>query len=179
MKKDNLRFICFVGLFSSLGLVFDLLSKLIGFDPWGAGGGISIAMVPIFFMAYLYGLKGGLATGFVVGSIQIIWGEPAGIFGALLDYVLPYTSIGLAGLFVNKIKDLNKSKKYLIFSLLMLFVCIIRIMWHTLSGIILYETAFWASLVYNAPYVLISVVICIPITIIIIDRFDLLLKNYF
>ena len=159
------------------GLVFDLLAKLIGFDPWQAGGSISIAMVPIFIMSYYYGALGGICTGFIIGSVQMVWGNPAGIIGVILDYVLPYTSIGLAGLFINKKYNNTKLVKYILFTLSIIIVGVLRIFWHTLSGVVLYETAWWASLVYNAPYVLISILISAVLTILIIDRLDNLPKK--
>lgn len=171
--KINGKFIANVGIFSALGLVFDLLAKVIGIDPWSAGGSISIAMVPIFIMAYYYGVLGGLACGFIVGAVQMLWGSPEGFLGAMLDYVLPYTCVGLAGLFIYRGKKTNScATKYLFFVLSMIVAGLLRVFFHTLSGVLLYKATWWASLVYNAPYVLISIGLSAILTSILIDRLD-------
>ena len=171
--KINGRFIANVGIFSALGLVFDLLAKVIGIDPWSAGGSISIAMVPIFIMAYYYGVVGGLSCGFIIGTVQLLWGSPAGFLGAMLDYVLPYTCVGLAGLFIHRGKKTSSNvTKYVFFAISMIVAGLLRVFWHTLSGVVLYEATWWASFVYNAPYVLISIAICAVLTSVLIDRLD-------
>jgi len=172
MKKINGKFVANVGIFSALGLVLDFVAGLIPFDPWGAGGSISIAMVPIFLMAYYYGGLGGLCTGFIIGTIQMLWGKPYGVIGAMLDYVLPYTSIGLAGFFIAKGSKKTKTIQIVSFAIAMILSGLIRIFWHTLSGVVLYEATWWASFVYNAPYVLISIVISAILTILLIGRLN-------
>lgn len=175
MKKTKIngRFIANVGIFSALGLVFDLLAKVIGIDPWSAGGSISIAMVPIFIMAYYYGVVGGLSCGFIIGAVQLLWGSPAGFLGAMLDYVLPYTCVGLAGLLIYRGKKTSSNTvKYVFFIISMICAGLLRVFFHTLSGVVLYEATWWASFVYNAPYVLISIAICAVLTSVLIDRLD-------
>ena len=169
--KKNVRFVAFVGIFSAIGLVLDYVSGFIP-DFWGAGGSISIAMVPIILMAYFYGPLGGLLTGLIIGSVQMIWGSPSGVLGAMLDYVIPYTVIGLSGVIINKKTEMKKDEKFVLFGVSIYVVGLIRVMSHTLSGVILYEATFWASFIYNAPYVLVSIGLCIALSIVLISRFD-------
>ena len=171
MKRKNVKFVAYVGIFSAIGLVFDLLAGLIP-DFWSAGGSISLAMLPIILMAYYYGVKGGLLTGLVIGSIQLFWGKPFGLPGALLDYVIPYTIIGLCGLFINKTYNQPKKKKILLFGISILAVGLMRVAIHTISGVLLYKATLWASFVYNAPYVLVSIGLCLVLSLILVDRLD-------
>lgn len=80
--------------------------------PWG--GSITVlSMLPIVVYSIKYGVKWGLAASFVFSLTQFIQGITDGLFGwglsttmliacILLDYILAYTSIGIAGIFRKK-----------------------------------------------------------------------------
>nr|WP_326183909.1 energy-coupled thiamine transporter ThiT [uncultured Oscillibacter sp.] len=65
------------------------------------GGSITPAMFPILFFAVRRGWRSGLMAGFVFGPLQLIfdgayaWGWQS----MLLDYLVAFTPLGLAGLF--------------------------------------------------------------------------------
>ena len=68
------------------------------------GGSITPAMFPIIFFAVRWGLGSGLLAGFLFGLLQLMfdgayaWGWQS----MLLDYLIAFTPLGLAGLFKNK-----------------------------------------------------------------------------
>ena len=64
MKNKELRFIAEIGIFTALGLVLDYAAGWYSNFIFPSGGSISIAMVPIFIIAFRWGLKGGLTVGF-------------------------------------------------------------------------------------------------------------------
>lgn len=65
------------------------------------GGSLTPAMFPIVLFALRWGLGRGLAAGFVFGLLQLVfdgayaWGWQS----MVLDYLLAFTPLGLAGLF--------------------------------------------------------------------------------
>ena len=65
------------------------------------GGSLTPAMFPILLYALRWGLPQGLTAGFVFGLLQLIfdgayaWGWQS----MVLDYLLAFTPLGLAGLF--------------------------------------------------------------------------------
>lgn len=78
------------------------------------GGSITAcSMLPVMFFAYKCGTKWGLAAGFTHSVLQLLFGMSAlkGISGGavvgsiLLDYILAFTVLGLAGIFRGKIKN--------------------------------------------------------------------------
>ncbi len=82
--------------------------------PWLNGGSVTLfSMLPICLIAYKYGVKWGLFTGFVHGALQLVIGMDGlrGVslmtfFGAIvLDYLLAYGVLGLAGLLRGKLKS--------------------------------------------------------------------------
>ena len=124
------------------------------------GGSITPAMLPILLYAVRWGAKSGLLAGFVFGLLQLIfdgayaWGWQS----MLLDYLVAFTPLGLAGLF--------KGKKWGIF-VGTLVGCAARFCVHFVSGVTIYKivapTEFLNktysspalySLIYNGSYML-------------------------
>lgn len=109
------------------------------------GGSITpFSMVPVMLCAYLFGLKWGLFCGSIYGALQALLGATMsgafigqnvlGVFAVLmLDYIVAFTVLGFAGVFVNKIK-----KPALSFSLGCLLASFLRFMVHFISGVIIW-----------------------------------------
>ena len=118
------------------------------------GGGFTIAsMLPIIVVAYRYGTRWGLLTGFIYsfmqmilgfntvsafflpGDSQMIWWQA--IIVLLLDYVVAYSVLGFGGIFRNRLE----TKKALVWgSAVALFL---RYVAHILSGAIFFGS--WAE----------------------------------
>ena len=161
--------LCECAIMIALATIFDLLSKFIsGFfpNPWVNGGGITIAMVPIVFIAYRHGSFWGLITAFAYSALQLITGwyaPPAGtllsfILCILLDYVIAFTVLGLSGFFASFFKK-NQLFGY---GFGAFCVCMLRFVCSFLSGAILwgeyitwgFENVWAYSFVYNISYML-------------------------
>ena len=133
------------------------------------GGSLTPAMFPIILFAVRWGLTPGLMAGFTFGLLQLIfdgayaWGWQS----MLLDYLVAFTPLGLAGLF--------KGKKWGIF-VGTVVGCLGRFVVHYISGVTIYKilapTEFmkWTftspsaySLVYNGSYMLPNTIIALGI----------------
>ena len=109
------------------------------------GGSVTLfSFVPILFVGYAYGIRWGLCTGVVHGVLQMILEISSSISGcgfkwwqvlicALLDYIIAFAALGLAGIFKNKI-----SNKQLSFALGTLLACIVKYITHVISGYVLF-----------------------------------------
>ena len=133
------------------------------------GGSLTPAMFPILLFAVRWGLKDGLLAGFVFGLLQLIF-DGAYVWGwqsMLLDYLVAFPPLGLAGLF--------KGKKWGIFAGTVLG-CLGRFIVHFISGITIYRiyapteilgTVFdepnLYSLVYNGSYMLPNTILALAI----------------
>lgn len=133
------------------------------------GGSVSLDMLPILFFAVRWGLKPGLAVGLIFGVLQIFtegaiaWGWQS----LLLDFVVAFAPLGLAGLF--------RGKSWGIFAGTMLGGGA-RFVVHFISGVTIYailvptelfektytNPALY-SLVYNGSYMLIDIILCLVI----------------
>ena len=109
------------------------------------GGSITLlSMLPIMALGYMYGAKWGMLCGVVYGVVQALLGAAtssafAGLTGVsvlfmiILDYIIAFAVLGLAGVFKNKIKNPVVS-----ISLGCVFAGLLRFSAHFLSGFILW-----------------------------------------
>ncbi len=100
----------------AIGTVLNEYTKFIRFP---LGGGLTIcSMLPLVLISFRFGWKRGLITALAYSILQLFFGldnvqyatsvvMAAGII--LLDYIVPYTAIGLAGAFNRKSWDLRVS----------------------------------------------------------------------
>ena len=133
------------------------------------GGSITLEMLPIFFYAVRWGVSPGLLAGFAFGLLQmfidgaVAWGWQS----LLLDYLVAFTPLGLAGLF--------KGKNWGIFAGTVLG-SVVRFIVHFISGITIYAivaptelfnmtfTSPWMySLAYNGSYMAIDMALCLVV----------------
>ena len=135
MKHKRLVALCECAILLALSVVLSYIKFLkLPFD-----GSITLfSMLPVSLAAIKYGMKWGLCTAFCFSWFQILqggvfgWGlTPVMLIGSLLlDYILAYTVLGLAGIF--------RSKGYLGMLGGITLVCVLRFFVHFLSGIILW-----------------------------------------
>ncbi|MBM7094126.1 MULTISPECIES: energy-coupled thiamine transporter ThiT [Alteribacter] len=154
-----------VALMGAIGFLLDFLS--FGF-AWLQGGSISLMMLPIFIMAFRRGLKAGLATGLIVGLLNLSFNpfivHPA---QAILDYPVAFLVAGFAGLFAFS-EEAGAGKKMMFIVLGVFFGSLLRFTAHFLSGVIWIDVfapdtanAYIYSFVYNITYLAPSFVICL------------------
>ncbi len=134
------------------------------------GGSLTPAMFPILLFALRWGLGKGLLAAFVFGALQLIFdGAYAGGWQSMiLDYLLAFTPLGLAGLF--------KGKAWGIFPGTVIG-CLGRFIVHYISGVTIYRInmptevpglgtysdASLYSLVYNGSYMLPNTLLALAI----------------
>lgn len=170
-QRLKLQALIEISLFAALGIIFDLLIPF----RMPQGGSISLVMLPIFVMAYRHGLKGGLATGALVGTLQLLFGvyifTPIQFF---VDYTLAYGLVGMAGVFASQVKQAARqdAKKTLIVYLVLgaLLGSLLRYAAHVVSGIVFFAAfaegpvvaySFAYNLTYMLPSFLISALVLV------------------
>lgn len=105
-----IRTICEIGIFAALGFVFDELQGVIFGSVFPNGGSIGFAMIAVLIIAFRRGGIAGMLTGLLMGLFDIATKayviHPAQV---LLDYILPYTLVGLVG-FLKPLFDRSQQK---------------------------------------------------------------------
>jgi len=127
---------------AALALVIDLLPS-IKLGPWIS---ISFAMVPIFLVAFRWGIKYGLLSGFLWSLLQVITGDAYFLhwYQFIIEYFVAFTCIGFAGLFRSSIlssfKHGEKSRGIILAVFAMFIGSLARYIWHFYAGIV-----FWGE----------------------------------
>lgn len=153
-----------IGILVAVAAVLELISTLIPFLHMPYGGSVSLGMLPIFIIAYKYGVKDGLIAGFIFAVINFILGGLVIHWGSIFfDYTFAFTVLGFAGIFKNT--NLSENKSFIFGILLGGFL---RYLMHSISGVLFWsayagpEGAFIYSFVfYNLPYMLLSTLLCL------------------
>ena len=177
MKQTRTRALCECAIMLALAVILSFIQ----FGKLPFGGAITPAsMLPICIIAIKYGTKWGLGTAFCYAWFQILQG---GVFGwgltpviliasILLDYILAFLVLGLAGIF--------SKKGTLGMTLGIAMACVLRFLTHFVSGIVLWANleqfvAFGESfvnrpvlysLLYNGSYMLPETVLTVAVAIV-------------
>ena len=163
-KRTNIRALTEGAVLVALGFVLSFV-KLYELPN---GGSLTPAMFPILFYALRFGLGRGLTAGFVFGLLQLLfdgayaWGWQS----MILDYLLAFAPLGLAGLFRGKAWGIFPGT---------LLGCLGRFAVHHISGITIYriieptsvpglgtyDNPHLYSLVYNGSYMIPNTVLAL------------------
>ena len=166
MNKKHLQALCESAVLIALAFGLSFVEIQLG----ASGGSINFTMLPLLILAYRRGAAWGIGSGAVFGFIKclvgggLVWGLPS----VLLDYVIAYAVVGVAGFFMKNMKLLEVGA---------VIGCVARYAIHTLSGVVLYaitvptEVALLGtfsdpiiySLAYNAVYMVPSSVVCVAL----------------
>ena len=132
------------------------------------GGSLTPAMLPILFYSLRFGIGRGLTAGFVFGLLQLLfdgayaWGWQS----MILDYLLAFAPLGLAGLFRGKAWGIFPGT---------ILGCLGRYLVHHISGITIYriieptavpglgtyDNPHLYSLVYNGSYMIPNMILAL------------------
>ena len=184
MTKKRTLAVCECGMLLALAFVLDYLCGFFK-GPWVAGGGITVGMVPIVYIAFRHGNAWGIGSALVYSALQIAMGfyvPPANtvvsiILCVFLDYLLAFTVLGASKLFAGTVKG-NKLLGYAVGSF---SVCMLRFLCSFLSGVILWgdygtmwgiENIWLYSFCYNISYMLPNAIITAAIITAICSAID-------
>ena len=139
-NKNHIHLLAECAIMVALAAVLSMLK--VWQSPYG-GSVTVLSMAPIILLSLRHGVKTGLLAGFAYALIQLLQGlgnlawipTPMGIFlGAMLDYILPFTLLGLGGIFRKKLAE----KPILAAALGALLVTAIRYVCHTVAGVVVW-----------------------------------------
>ena len=161
MNNKKLLMMVEVAIFAAIGLVLDQIS----FSLWAQGGSISFVMLPIMLMSIRWGLLAGLATGLIIGVLQMMFGAYiVHWLQAILDYGLAFTVVGLVAVIrkplLEAAKSIDKMKMTIYIVLGALLGGSLRFISHLLAGVIFFkeyagdENVWLYSIIYNTSYML-------------------------
>lgn len=193
MKKKSTKVIVEIAIFAALAFALDALQGGIWKSVFHNGGSIGLAMLPILIICYRRGLGAGIACGLIVSCIQTLGGvyviqgqnfenpflRVCGPFlQVALDYLLAYTVVGFAGVFMKKYQKTKKISFIIAGSVL---GGLLKYLCHFLSGVIFWPGEMWGvkgawySLLYNGLYCIPNIILCTILLVIFALKYNKLI----
>ncbi|MDN3439715.1 energy-coupled thiamine transporter ThiT [Planococcus sp. APC 3900] len=166
MRNKKVLLMMEIAIFAALGFVLDFVSFRMP-----QGGSVSLVMIPIILIAFRRGVGAGVLTGILVGLLQIVSGfisvAPLSfgfvVMQVLLDYLLAYGVVGLAGVMRTKYlqhahaKQTGKMLAAIVAGVLI--ASVLRYLVHVITGILFFGmfaegNVVIYSAIYNATYMI-------------------------
>lgn len=175
-KNSTVYALCESAIMIALAAVFSLLRfPPFRIDLWANGGSIDFVMVPIIILGWRRGFKWAIPAGLALGLVECLigggigWGLPS----VLLDYVLAFGAVGVAGFFRNEKWGLYAGA---------VAASVARFVIHFVAGVTIWklavgdsvelfgmsfggDTAYLYSLVYNGSYMLGNMLIALAVVL--------------
>lgn len=144
MKKMSVQELVMMAFYLALFTVLDYLANMLPVFKMPNGGTLGLGTVALLMASYQLGWKKGTIVSMLSILMQFVTGQMylLGFVQFLLDYFFAFSVYGLACLFPN----------YGWFYSGILVTNVIRFFSSTLSGVLFYETPFVPSMIYQAGY---------------------------
>jgi thiamine transporter len=166
MRNKRVLLMVEIAIFAALGFVLDFIAFRMP-----QGGSVSLVMIPIVLMAFRRGIGAGVITGLLVGLLQIVTGfisvAPLSfgfvVMQVILDYLLAYGVVGLAGLMRSHYLEAVRAKRtgsvIAMVAIGVLIGSFLRYVIHVITGILFFGmfadgNVFIYSAAYNATYMI-------------------------
>lgn len=166
MRNKKVLLMMEIAIFAALGFVLDFISFRMP-----QGGSVSLVMIPIVLIAFRRGVGAGVLTGLLVGLLQIVSGfisvTPLSfgfvVMQVILDYLLAYGVVGLAGVMRAKYMQQAHAKQTgkMIAAVVagVLIASVLRYLVHVITGVLFFGmfaegNVVIYSVIYNATYMI-------------------------
>ncbi|MGD7023730.1 energy-coupled thiamine transporter ThiT [Rossellomorea vietnamensis] len=186
MSKMRLTPMIEAAVFAALAVILDLLPS-IRLSP---AISISFAMVPVFIVAFRWGLRAGLISGFLWGLLQVVLGDIYFLtpLQFAIEYFVAFTFVGFAGLLYRPIQTSLKNgnrKQLLMWAIIGVTAgSLARYFWHFVAGFIFWgeyapegQSAVMYSLIANGTTVLGAIAFCSIVIALLAGSLPRLLKT--
>ena len=167
--KWTTKDLVYMALYAALFIVLDVAVSTLGILQMPNGGSLGVSVIPLLMASYHLGWQKGTVVAVLSILLQYVTGPmyTPDLIGFLLDYFFAFSVYGLASLFPN----------YKWFYSGVLVTNLVRLISSTLSGILVWETAPWASLVYNATYMIPTTILCLVLLPLVMPRIKPLMNK--
>lgn len=151
-NKYSTRDLVLLAMYAALFIAVELIQNQFGLFQMPQGGSLSVSSVILLLASYHLGYQKGIIISLLSILLQFLTGRmylETGPVGFFLDYVLAYGIYGVASLFPN----------FKWFYSGVLITNTIRLLSSTLSGVLFYGLTWWPSFVYNAWYMVPTMIV--------------------
>lgn len=188
MGKLSLQAMIEAAVFAAFALLLDLLPSIEVTHVIS----LSFAMLPVFVVAFRWGFKASVASGFIWSLLQIVTGDANDILNpiqGIMEYPVAFSFIGFAGLFRPLIeRSCRHAKRGTMTSWICLSVLagsFARYFWHFVAGVFFWgsyapkgQSAFLYSFITNGVTMIGNGILCAAVAAILFNAAPQLLTKY-
>ncbi|MDT9755822.1 energy-coupled thiamine transporter ThiT [Heyndrickxia coagulans] len=188
MGKLSLQAMIEAAVFAAFALLLDLLPSIEVTHVIS----LSFAMLPVFVVAFRWGFKASVASGFIWSLLQIVTGDANDILNPLqgiMEYPVAFSFIGFAGLFRPLIERSCRHAKR---GTMTFWICLsvlagsfARYFWHFVAGVFFWgsyapkgQSAFLYSFITNGVTMIGNGILCAAVAAILFNAAPQLLTKY-
>ncbi|UYM82202.1 energy-coupled thiamine transporter ThiT [Heyndrickxia coagulans] len=188
MGKLSLQAMIEAAVFAAFALLLDLLPSIEVTHVIS----LSFAMLPVFVVAFRWGFKASVASGFIWSLLQIVTGDANDILNpiqGIMEYPVAFSFIGFAGLFRPLIERSCRHAKR---GTMTFWICLsvlagsfARYFWHFVAGVFFWgsyapkgQSEFLYSFITNGVTMIGNGILCAAVAAILFNAAPQLLTKY-
>nr|WP_017553249.1 energy-coupled thiamine transporter ThiT [Heyndrickxia coagulans] len=188
MGKLSLQAMIEAAVFAAFALLLDMLPSIEVTHVIS----LSFAMLPVFVVAFRWGFKASVASGFIWSLLQIVTGDANDILNpiqGIMEYPVAFSFIGFAGLFRPLIERSCRHAKR---GTMTFWICLsvlagsfARYFWHFVAGVFFWgsyapkgQSAFLYSFITNGVTMIGNGILCAAVAAILFNAAPQLLTKY-
>lgn len=160
--KWTTKDLVYMALYAALFIVLDVTVNTLGILQMPNGGSLGVSVIPLLIASYHLGWQKGTVIAVLSILLQYVTGPmyTPDLLGFLLDYFIGFSVYGLASLFPN----------YKWFYSGVLVTNLTRLLASTLSGTWVWGLDYWNSFLYNASYMIPTLILCLVLLPLVMPR---------
>ena len=161
--KNRTRDLVIIAMYLAAFIVLDFISNQLVLFKMPQGGTLGLGIVALCLASYHLGWKNGLVVSTLSVVLQFYTGAMYYVnpIQFLLEYVLAFGIYGICSLFPNIALSRNKENQVAYLFTGILITNLLRLAFHTIAGVLYWETLLVASFVYNAWYMIPTMIVCL------------------
>lgn len=163
MKTKDLILMAF---YLAIFVVLDYMANVLPLFKMPNGGTLGLGVIALSVASYHLGWKKGVAVGLLSVLLQFLTGRMYVVdpMQFVLEYLVAFGIYGLTSIFPNySIKGIPIYVGIIVTNL-------IRYLAHSIAGTLYWKTEWWASVSYNGWYMIPTMIVCLILTPIIMNR---------
>ena len=170
MNKINTRDLVFMALYAALFVVLDFVTNTFDLFAMPQGGHLGLGTIALLLASYHLGWQKGAIVCLVSNVLLYITGSMnfyGSVISLFFDYIIAYTGYGFASRFPNV--------RYFFSGILI--TSLFRLACSTFSGVAAFGSPLGASLVYNAGYIIPTMIVDLIVVPLLYYRIKPLIKK--
>ena len=161
--KNKTRDLVIIAMYLAAFIVLDFISNQLVLFKMPQGGTLGLGVIALCLASYHLGWKQGLVVSLLSVVLQFYTGKMYIVNPVqfLLEYALAFGIYGICSVFPNIALSRSKDIQVAYLFTGVMITNLLRLAFHTIAGVLYWKTLLWPSFVYNAWYMIPTMLVCL------------------